>query len=151
MFSIHSASPQDTAAIVAIDVLTQADEARRACIERWVGSGCACVAREGTKLIGYGAMDRTFFEHALVRMVWVVPQARRRGVGRGLMGAMESACSTDRVFASTNASNVAMRTLLPALGYAECGVIDALDEGDPEIFYVKRLALSRCAPPDRVG
>jgi hypothetical protein len=32
-----------------------------------------------------------------------------------------------------------MRTLLANLGFTQTGTIDDLDEGDPELIYVKRL------------
>jgi hypothetical protein len=31
-----------------------------------------------------------------------------------------------------------MRKLLDKAGFAQCGYCDALDEGDPEMFYVRR-------------
>jgi hypothetical protein len=34
-----------------------------------------------------------------------------------------------------------MRGLLLKAGFISCGQIDALDEGDPEIFYVKKRIL----------
>jgi hypothetical protein len=33
-----------------------------------------------------------------------------------------------------------MRSLLTKRGYAEVGVVDGLDEGDPEVFFMKRLS-----------
>lgn len=32
-----------------------------------------------------------------------------------------------------------MRALLEKRGYAEVGAIEGLDEGDPEVFYMKRV------------
>ena len=37
-------------------------------------------------------------------------------------------------------ANSPMRCLLVRLGFAETGVINGLDEGDPEIVYLKRLS-----------
>jgi hypothetical protein len=39
-----------------------------------------------------------------------------------------------------------MRALLNKLGYAEVGVVDGLDEGDPEVFYMKPLRDDRSGP-----
>jgi hypothetical protein len=39
------------------------------------------------------------------------------------------------MFTSTNASNVAMRSLLEAEGWSFSGQLDGLDEGDPELVF----------------
>ena len=43
----------------------------------------------------------------------------------------------DRVFVSTNESNQPMRTLLVGRGYKVSGIIEDLDPGDPELFFVR--------------
>jgi RimJ/RimL family protein N-acetyltransferase len=47
-------------------------------------------------------------------------------------------CKTPKLFTSTNQSNKPMQKLLGKTGFTFCGQIDALDEGDPEMFYVKQ-------------
>lgn len=51
----------------------------------------------------------------------------------------ESICRTPKLFTSTNLSNVRMQALLNKLGYTLTGTVHNLDEGDPEIFYFKRV------------
>ena len=43
------------------------------------------------------------------------------------------------IYISTNLSNLPMQSLLAKLGYRLSGVIHHLDEGDPELVYVKYL------------
>jgi hypothetical protein len=43
-----------------------------------------------------------------------------------------------RLFTSTNRSNELMRKLLGKAGFTFCGEIDALDEGDPELFFFRK-------------
>jgi hypothetical protein len=43
----------------------------------------------------------------------------------------------EKLWTSTNQSNQAMRLLLPRLGFIESGRIDNLDEGDPELVFVR--------------
>ncbi len=52
---------------------------------------------------------------------------------------------TDRVFSSTNVSNVAMQAVFDRYGWRRCGQIDELDPGDPELVYVKFPAGRRAA------
>lgn len=45
------------------------------------------------------------------------------------------AATSQRMFTSTNQSNLKMQSLLAKLGYEPSGVIHNLDEGDPELVY----------------
>lgn len=47
---------------------------------------------------------------------------------------------TSKVFSSTNQSNKRMQQLFHNLGFVKSGVIDNLDEGDPEIIYMKQAS-----------
>jgi len=48
-----------------------------------------------------------------------------------------------RAFTSTNASNEPMQKLLGKFGFIESGHVENLDEGDPEIIFVKFYPSSR--------
>jgi hypothetical protein len=52
---------------------------------------------------------------------------------------MEQRCKTAKLFTSTNQSNKPMQVLLNRLGYRPSGVIENLDEGDPELVYMKQV------------
>lgn len=84
-------------------------------------------------------MTETFFNEGFVSLLYVTPARRREGIATVLIGAMEATCSTPKLFISTNRSNAPMRSLLLKLRYAEVGQVDGLDEGDPEVFYMKQL------------
>jgi hypothetical protein len=49
----------------------------------------------------------------------------------------EAVAVTPKLFTSTNESNIPMQQLCERLGYARSGLIENLDEGDPEIIYFK--------------
>jgi hypothetical protein len=53
------------------------------------------------------------------------------------MARLESECRTEKLFTSTNLSNLPMQSLLAKRGYKLSGVIDNLDPGDPELVYFK--------------
>jgi GNAT superfamily N-acetyltransferase len=89
--------------------------------------------------VGYAVLEYSFFAMGFVSMLYVHPDWRRRDVGAALMRHLESACRTSKLFTSTNLSNLPMQSLLANLGYRLSGVIHALDEGDPELVYVKYL------------
>ena len=71
--------------------------------------------------------------------VVVRPERRRRGVASALIRAVEAASPTPKLFTSTNRSNTAMQAVCASLGFVPSGVIDNLDDGDPELVYFKRV------------
>ncbi|MHC8315013.1 hypothetical protein [Pseudomonas sp. LB3P31] len=55
------------------------------------------------------------------------------------MAHLESVSTADKIFTSTNVSNMPMRQLLEQLGYQPSGTVENLDPGDPELIFVKFL------------
>lgn len=102
------------------------------------GERCIAAFDKGVA-IGFAIFNRTFYGRNFVRLIFVHPKQRRRGVASRLLGRVESACTGSDLFISTNRSNVSMRRLLKKMGYRRSGYIENLDEGDPEIVYFKRL------------
>jgi GNAT superfamily N-acetyltransferase len=100
-------------------------------------------AVDGTGVVGYLVMDHAFFERGFVVMLCVHPEHRRRGIGQALMRHAEVACRTQRIFTSTNRSNLPMQRLLEGLGYRCSGMVEDLDPGDPEVFYSRGLSEAR--------
>ena len=100
--------------------------------------GRLVVAERDGEIVGYATHGR-FFEYDFVEMLIVRPSDRRTGVATALVSAIESRSQTGKLFTSTNRSNMAMQRLCARLGFEPSGVVDNLDEGDPEMFFVKRL------------
>ena len=74
-----------------------------------------------------------FFGKPFISLLIVSPDARRLGLGAGLLS--HSSSAYPEVWTSTNRSNSAMRKLLDKAGWRYCGELIGLDEGDPERFY----------------
>lgn len=124
-------------AIAAFD--GHAGNARREQLEASVADGRCFVADASGKLVGYGILSYEFFERGFIKMLYVTATTRRTGTGAGLLHCIEEACKTSTIFTSTNLSNLPMQSLLVKSGYQLSGVVEGLDEGDPELFYRKRL------------
>lgn len=90
-------------------------------------------------VVGYVILEYTFFELGFVTLLYIHPEYRRSGIGTLLMQHAEDICSTEKLFTSTNLSNHPMQNLLASRQYKLSGIIHDLDEGDPELFYVKFL------------
>ena len=97
------------------------------------------VAEAGGEVVGYGAMSYSFFQRGFIRILHVSESHRCQGIGSRIMRALEERCATDRIFTSTNESNVRMQALLERLGYERSGKVDHLDPDDPELFYSRVL------------
>ncbi|WP_049567521.1 GNAT family N-acetyltransferase [Streptomyces sp. SBT349] len=134
---IRRANASDWTGLAGIDSLAASgDHARRASVRRWCEQGLALLAGDGSGPLGYSVLEYTFFEQGFVTLLMVAPTARRRGVGARLLGATEAACTTPKLFTSTNVSNHPMQRLLRRVGWSPVGLLHGLDEGDPELFYL---------------
>ena len=99
--------------------------------------GLSWLAEADGAPVGFAIVTRHFFNFPFVDLLHVREAERRGGFGRALMLHCEAAHDADRIFTSTNESNDPMRALLAGIGWRTCGQVDALDEGDPELFFVK--------------
>lgn len=137
MTTIRLARTADIPAVVALDTIAAFNEERREAISAWVAALQCHVAVDGNRILGYLALTRSFFRSPFIEMLMVAAAARRTGVGRFLvMRAIELTGGDEKLWASTNASNAPMRTLLEDLGFVASGVVENLDPGDPERIYL---------------
>ena len=104
---------------------------------RGIADGDVVLALEDGAISAYMWVYEYFFGHTFIAYLGVAQARRRRGHAGLLLAAAERRAVTDRVFSSTNASNVPMQAVFARYGWTRCGVIDELDPGDPEWVYVK--------------
>jgi len=138
MIHIRLGEPQDRNALFDVDLVAHKEQGRRDFIINAINDKTCYVAELDKLVVGYGVLTYTFYHCGFVDMLYVHKDFRRRGVGTALMNHLEAICRTGKLFTSTNLSNLAMQSLLTKLGYVVSGVIHNLDEGDPEIVYLKR-------------
>ena len=136
---IRQAHENDVNAICATDHIARVEAQRRDFIRKSVREGITFVAVADGNVLGYSVLEHSFFDRGFVALLIVHPDHRRAGVGSALVRHVESLCKSDRVFTSTNESNLPMRSLLHKLGYKRSGKVDDLDPGDPELIYSRQL------------
>jgi ribosomal protein S18 acetylase RimI-like enzyme len=145
---IRLALPKDLESIIRIDHLAQSDPSRLKFINRVLASKQCYVAEQGDITMGYGALEYLylFYDHGFVSMLYIDKTYRQQGCGTLMMRYFESICQTEKIFTSTNQSNKPMQALLKSIGYQPSGIIENLDEGDPELVYWKRLNIKQQHP-----
>lgn len=129
----------DIPAICAFDHVAQMHEDRRRFIRKSVDEGIAYVAMIDGVVVGYMVLEHSFFARGFIAMLYVHPDHRRIGVGTTLIRRAEDLCKSDRIFTSTNHSNLPMQALMDKLGYTRSGMVDDLDPGDPELIYSRQV------------
>ncbi|MFO3674337.1 GNAT family N-acetyltransferase [Pseudomonas protegens] len=136
---IRVAGPDDVPAMLECDTYAQAHASRGDAVRVAVGRGQGWVEVAAGRVVGYLLLNHDFFDHGFVSLVVVAPGQQRQGVARRLLDAAEQACRTPRLFISTNQSNLAARGLIAKAGFQPSGVIENLDEQDPELIFCKRV------------
>jgi len=138
--NIRSALHSDIPLLVELDPIADREAGRREFIAQSVAAGQCWVATgpgQEASPLGYGVLNRAFFDHPFIALVVVKSSARRRGVATAIVRSLASQCDGAKLFTSTNTSNLPMRALLEELGFVASGRIDNLDDGDPELVFVK--------------
>lgn len=140
---IRDATLCDAPTIYAVDPMAMEEGNRRQQIRGWLSAGNAVVAVIDGVAVGYAVLEYTFFGRGFISMLMVEKESRRKGVATSLVTRLEERCETDKLFTSTNESNKPMQALMQSMSYEPSGTVYNLDDGDPELFYVKRLERTR--------
>ncbi len=130
----NAVAPDDIACAVGIDEALPGAGDRAAYITLMAEAGGLSVAVLQGEVQAFSCLDHGyFFEKPFISLLIVSPQARRCGLGAGLLS--YAARAHLEVWTSTNQSNEPMRKLLDKVGWQYCGEVSGLDDGDPERFY----------------
>ena len=138
-FRVEKARVQETGFICEIDRNQIGSSRRRDYLSKAVRDGHCLVARMDGKCVGFAVVDETFYEQSFIWLLVVDPSYRRRGIASALIRFIESTCPTEKLFTSTNQSNLAMQRLMDKLGFVKSGYVENLDEADLEIVYFRRI------------
>jgi ribosomal protein S18 acetylase RimI-like enzyme len=139
---IQRAQEGDIDQMVELDALIIGDTSRRDLIEESVKKHQGYVARHQSQIVGFLLSHRHFFSQPFIELLIVHPAFRQQGIGTALMRQAEAQYRPGKLFTSTNLSNIPMQRLCERLGYVRSGIIEHLDEGDPELIYFKPLSAS---------
>lgn len=139
MIIIEKATGDDFEHVCAFDRMVLGDSSRQNFLANAIKAAQCLIARIGDVRVGFAVLEQSFYGQSFISLLIVHRDYRRRGVATALIRHIESICPTEKLFISTNESNVIMQRVCEALGFVRSGYIENLDEGDPEIIYFKRL------------
>ena len=135
---IRSADMNDCESIVFLDSQIIGSRTRINQIKRSIEETRCIVCEMNKNIVGFMIYHNFFFGHLFIDLIIVSPNTRRLGIAKKLMKYVEI-LPEKKIFSSTNKSNIQMQKVFQSLGYIESGFIDHLDEGDPEIIFVKLI------------
>jgi RimJ/RimL family protein N-acetyltransferase len=90
-----------------------------------------------SRAVGFVIFDHRFFDQGWIELIVLDEKFRGRGIGGQAINLICKQSKTNKVFTSTNSSNMQMQNALKKVGFCYAGKIFGLDEGDPELFYFK--------------
>jgi ribosomal protein S18 acetylase RimI-like enzyme len=117
-------------------VAVSGNAGRRRELSSAAGEGRMRVATLDGRAVGFTVVAPWFFDAAFLSLLYIDPAMRGRRFGSRMLEDFERAHHS-KVFTSTNLSNVPMQALLRSRLWTCCGMLNGLDEGDPEIFFTK--------------
>ncbi|MDD1016565.1 GNAT family N-acetyltransferase [Pseudomonas rubra] len=135
----RNATLEDLGAMLAFDAYASINPGRGVFLAEAVDKQQCLVAVQSGAVIGYLVLTYSFFDYGLVALVVTSPAHQRQGVALTLLVAAQAACQTEKLFITTNQSNLPSRKLIAKAGFVPSGVIENLDEQDPELIYFKRI------------
>lgn len=138
--NVREGNPGDVDALVAFDQVAATDAARVAMLEQAAAEGRLLVADGEAEPFGFLVSSDRLLGHPFIELVYVKQSARRRGIAAALTRAAIDRCAGGTLWTSTNESNTPAQRLFESLGFVQCGRIEGLDEGDPELIYRRTVA-----------
>jgi ribosomal protein S18 acetylase RimI-like enzyme len=136
MLEIARSAPRDVARVCAFDPMARDNEERRALLAEWTAGGLVQIGTIDDDIVGFAVLTRHFFQQPFIDLVIVAEGQRRHGHGLALVRHCVELAPGDKIWTSTNQSNLAMQALLAKAGFVPSGRVDNLDPGDPELIFV---------------
>lgn len=139
--TLRLATDGDKAYVVALDYALNGSEhvllKREKKITKAISkSNCLIVLRDSLP-VGFVLFDYRFFDQGWIELLIIEENERGKRIGKRTLELLCEHSKTNKVFTSTNKSNLQMQKALANAGFIFAGRLEGLDEGDPELFYYK--------------
>lgn len=140
---LKKATSEDIAIVVDFDYRLDKDEHiklnREEKIIKAISNDECFLILVDTQEVGFVIFDYRFFYQGWIELIIIDEKYRRKGIGGKTFDLICEKCKSDKVFTSTNRSNTQMQRALEKAEFSFAGELKGLDEGDPELFYYKKV------------
>ncbi|EAY26557.1 GNAT family N-acetyltransferase [Microscilla marina] len=140
--SLRKATIEDKALVVdfdySLDVVEHIELKREEKITKAILCEECFIILVDNREIGFVIFDYRFFDQGWVGLIVIDEEYRGKGIGGKTFDLICKQCKANKVFTSTNSSNIPMQKALTKVGFSFAGKINGLDDGDPELFYYKK-------------
>jgi ribosomal protein S18 acetylase RimI-like enzyme len=135
--TIDTAQPGDFDAIRGLQETVPGSALGERTLAQAALSGDLLVARIDKDVVGFALVETWFYGRRFLSLIAVRADLRRSGIAEQLVRSVVS-LSPNGLFTSTNRTNIAGQKLFEKLGFERSGIVENLDEGDPELVYFKK-------------
>ena len=135
-YMTETAEADDLQYILEVDEEAREVPARRQMIEQAIGNRtCKLMTHEG-QIMAYGIFDYSGRgKMGCVKLIYVIPEQRRDGVGSDMLMGFEPYCEKPRIYASVPRDNLAAQELFKSVDYHLVNEPQA----EPELLFVKNI------------
>ena len=141
--TLKKATSDDTSIAVELDYQLDKTEhvqlKREQKITKAISNDECFIISTDKKEVGFVIFNYQFFDQGWIELIIIDEKYRGKGIGRKVFDLLCEQCKSDKIFTSTNRSNTQMQRALTKAHFDFAGEINGLDEGDPELFYYKKL------------
>ena len=141
--SLRQATEDDKPLAIALDYALDKNQhiglKRKEQITKAISDNECFIILEGSEPVGFVLFDYRFFSQGWVELLIIDEKHRGKGIVGNVFNLLSQQCKTEKIFTSTNNSNLPMQKALTKAGFTFSGKLNGLDEGDPELFYYKRV------------
>ena len=138
---LRLATKEDRSLIVAFDCALDKDQhvelKREEQITKAISDKQCFLVLDGSEAVDFVIFDYRFFAQGWIELIIIDEKYRGKGIGGQVFDLMCKQCKAEKMFTSTNSSNLRMQKALTKAGFTFAGKLDGLDDGDPELFYYK--------------
>lgn len=140
---VRKATSKDLAIVVDFDYSLDKDEHiklnREEKITKAISNDECFLILVGKQEVGFVIFDYRFFDQGWVELIIIDEKYRGKGIGGKTFDIICGQCKSNKVFTSTNSSNTQMQKALTKANFTFAGKLNGLDDGDPELFYYKKV------------
>ncbi len=140
---LRKATLEDKSIVVGFDYRLDKDEHiklnRKEKITKAILDGECFIILADDREIGFIIFDYRFFDQGWIELIIIDAEYRGKGIAGKVFDLICKQCKTNKVFTSTNSSNIRMQRALAKAYFSFAGELNGLDDGDPELFYYRKI------------